>query len=354
MLPQRVIFGQGSLDRLPEELEKLALRSVLLIASASSRPFADDLADRLGVAVGARIHQVRQHVPEATVGAALELVTEHATDGVVTIGGGSATGLGKAVAIETGLSLVAVPTTYAGSEVTPVYGVTGEHKRTGRDARAMPTLVVYDARLTTAMPAHVTATSGLNAVAHCVEAMYAPGANPVTSLIAEEGVKVLADALPRLIETSDDLAARDDALYGAYLAGSAMSAAGTALHHTLCHVIGGTYGLGHGDLHALLLPHVAAYNALAAPDAMVRVARALGSADAAAGLAELGRALGAPTSLAALGMPIEGLDDVAERAVKAIGDRNPRPVDLTSLRVLLDDAYTGRPPGSGQPSPGER
>ena len=350
MLPQRVVFGVGSLDRLPDELESLALRRVLLVASASAKAFADGVADRLGPWVAARIHEVRQHVPEAAAAAARDLVAEHDADGVVTIGGGSATGLGKAVAVETGLPLVAVPTTYAGSEVTPVYGVTGEHKRTGRDPRALPALVVYDARLTTRMPAHVTATSGLNAIAHCVEAMYASGANPVTTLTAQEGIRVLAASLPRVIDSPDDLAGRDDALYGAYLAGSAMAAAGTALHHTLCHLIGGTFGLDHGDLHAVLLPHVAAFNASSAPDAMASISRALGSEDAAAGLADLASTLGAPRSLAALGMPEDGLDDAAERAVTAIGDRNPRPVDRASLRRLLDDAYAGRPPGGGSQS----
>lgn len=344
MLPQRVVFGVGSFDRLANELETIGLRRVLVLASTSAKPFADDLSERLGAQVAGRMHEARQHVPEALAAQARQLAVDSGADGLVSIGGGSATGLGKAVAVTTGLPLVAVPTTYAGSEVTPVFGVTGEHKETGRDQRVLPRLVIYDARLTTAMPRHVTATSGLNAVAHCVEALYAPGANPVTSLIAKEGLRVLADALPRACDSPDDLSARDDALYGAYLAGSAMAVAGTALHHTLCHVVGGTYGLGHGDVHAVLLPHIAAYNATAAPEALGRVARVLGSTTAAAGLLDLARILGAPTSLASLGMPEDGLEEVVQRAVVAVGDRNPRRVDAASLRRLLDDAYAGRPP----------
>ena len=301
---QRVVFGAGRAEETFAELGSLVPGRMLLISSASAKAAADDL------------------------------------------GGGSAIGLGKALAVETGLPLVAVPTTYSGSEVTAVYGVTGEHKRTGRSDRALPRLVVYDAALTLALPRHVTVTSGLNAVAHAVEALYVPGSDPVTGLLAEEAVRVLARSLPRLTETPQDLALREDALYGAYLAGMALAQAGSALHHSLCHVIGGTYALRHGDLHAALLPYVVAYNAPAAPDAMHRVATALGSTSAAGGLRDLGERLGAPTDLRSLGLPEEALDDVADRAVAAIGHRNPRRVDTWSLRRMLDDAYAGRPPGT--------
>jgi alcohol dehydrogenase class IV len=205
--------------------------------------------------------------------------------------------------------------------------------------------VVYDPALTTSMPAQVTATSGLNAVAHCVEALYAPGGNPVSDLMAVEGIRLLATALPVAVVRPDDLPARVDALEAAYLAGWSLASAGTALHHTLCHVIGGTYHLGHGDLHSVLLPYVAAYNAPAAPDAMSAVARALGTPDGPAGLRHLAEELGAPTDLAALGLPHAAIDDVVARAITVVGDRNPRTPDATSLRRMLDDAYAGRPPG---------
>ncbi|MGH8828825.1 MAG: maleylacetate reductase [Jiangellaceae bacterium] len=345
-LPQRIVFGAGCLTELSAELEQLSLQRVLLIASRSARHIADDVAVHLGPQVAGRFNEVRQHVPEALAAKASGLAADVDADGVVTIGGGSATGLGKAVALATALPLVAVPTTYAGSEATPIYGVTGEHKRTGRDDRVLPRLVMYDAQLTVSMPAAVTATSGFNALAHCVEALYAPGANPVTSLSAEEGVRVLARALPQAVKRPDDLTARSDALYGAYLAGSALAVAGSALHHTLCHVLGGSYGLGHGDVHTVLLPYVAAYNADSAPEAMRIVARALGSEDAASGLRDLAETLQAPTSLSALGMLERGVDDVAQRAVAAIGNRNPRPVDVASVRRLLADAFAGLRPGA--------
>ena len=335
----------GSFQSLSGEVETLGLTRLLMIASGSAKTAADDLAERLGTRVVGRVHEVRQHVPESRAEEARRMAEGSEADGIISIGGGSATGLGKAVAVTSGLPLVAVPTTYSGSEATPVFAVTGVHKTTGRDPQALPRLAVYDALLTTALPRHVTVTSGLNALAHCVEALYAPRANPVTSLLAEEGVRVLTRAIPQVVDGPDDLEGRSDALYGAYLAGSAMAAAGTGLHHTLCHVMGGSYSLEHGDLHAVLLPHVAAYNTPSAPAALSCVARAMRTTDAATGLHRLAHDLGAPTDLAALGMPEDGLDDVAARTVAAIGDRNPRPVDTKSLRRLLDDAYAGRPPG---------
>ncbi len=293
----------------------------------------------------ARIPKVAQHVPEDDVAAALDLLARTAADGVVSMGGGSAIGLGKAIAVRTGVPLVAVPTTYSGSEATPIFGVTGEHKQTGRDPRALPRTVVYDPELTFTMPQRVTAASGLNALAHCVEALYARGANPVTDLFAREGIRLLALALPVAVARPGDLPARTAALYAAYLAGWSMATAGTALHHTLCHVLGGTYALGHAEVHSVLLPYVASYNAAAAPDAMAAVAQALGTSDAPVGLRRLAETLGAPTDLASLGLPSSALDDAVRRAVPAVGSRNPRTVDARSLRRLLDDAYAGKPPG---------
>lgn len=343
---QRVVFGVGRVDDLPDELETLRLGRVLLVGTRSAKAVADRLAAALGRRVAGRVGEVVQHVPVAEVAAAMDLVTSAEADGVVAVGGGSAVGLGKAVAVQTRLPLVAVPTTYSGSEATPVYGVTREHKQTARDLRALPRVVVYDPALTTTMPRTLTATSGLNALAHCVEALYATGANPVTDLLAQEGIRLLARALPAAAGTPTDLAARSDALYGAYLAGWSMATAGTALHHTLCHVLGGTHAADHSGLHAVLLPYVAAYNAPAAPDAMERAGAALGTTDVPAALRRLAEGLGAPTDLASLGVPASALHDAAERSVASVGRRNPRPVDAHTLRLLLADAHAGRPPGS--------
>lgn len=344
---QRLVFGAGRVSDIPAEVDAQGLRRVLLVATRSAKETADELCDRLGESVVARVSDVVQHVPESEASSATDLVGAAAADGIVSLGGGSATGLGKAVAVATGLPLLAVPTTYAGSEATSVYGVTGVHKRTGRDPRALPRVVVGDPLLTTTMPARLTATSGMNAVAHAVEALYAPGANPVTDVLAMESIRRLATALPAAVASLSDVSARAAALLGSYLAGWSMEQAGTALHHTLCHVIGGRYRVDHAEVHAVLLPYVAAYNAPAAPEALSAVARTLGTGpDAARALRALAERIGAPTDLASVGLQAGALDDVVERALVAVGDRNPRRPDAPSLRRLVDDAFAGRPPGT--------
>jgi maleylacetate reductase len=343
-LPVRVVFGVGSLSSLAGELEALGVERWLVIAGGSAAPVGERAVQILGSRVAGVFGEVRQHVPERLAAAASQTAREVRAEGLLTIGGGSAIGLGKAVALTTGLPVVAVPTTYSGSEMTSVFGIMGDRKRTGRDPRVLPRLVVYDPALTTGLPPRVTASSGFNALAHCVEALYAAGANPVTSLMAEEGLRVLARSLSAAVKEPDDLDARSELLYGAHLAGSALAVAGTALHHKLCHVIGGDFGLVHADVHAVLLPHVAAFNQPAVPDVMQRVARALEGEDAAPALLALADEVGAPTSLADIGMPQDGLDAAAERAVAEGGAGNPRPADVREIRSLLEDAYQGRAP----------
>jgi alcohol dehydrogenase class IV len=343
-----VVFGIDAVLQVVPEVTALGAGRVLLIADGAAQPVADLLADQLGSQLAARVSEVRQHVPEELVTATQSVVVASSPDAIVTIGGGSATGLGKAVAIETGIPLVVVPTTFAGSEMTPVYGITGEHKQTGRDLRALPRVVIYDPTLTMTLPKEVIGPSGLNAIAHCVEALYAPGSNPVGDLYAVEGVRILARALPAILDEPDDLGARGDALFGAHLAGKAFAVAGSALHHKLCHVLGGTFRLVHGEVNSVVLPHVTSFNAPAVPDAMARITEALGGSpdgSAAAGLLfDLASTLGAPTSLDAIGMPADGLDFAAERAVAEVGTTNPRLVDRASMRSLLQDAFDGRRP----------
>lgn len=343
-LPGRVVFGVGSVERVPAELDAFP-GPVFLIAGGSSAPIGDRIARQLGDRVGDRFAEAAQHVPEALAERARKAAEAARAAVVLTVGGGSAIGLAKAVAVQTGLPLVAVPTTYSGSEMTPFYGLTGAQKIVRKDLRAQPRVVIYDPELTLGLPAAVTAATGFNALAHCVEAFYAPGANPVTSLTAEEGIRALGRSLPSAAGSPADLDAREDALYGAYLAGAALAVTGTALHHRLCHVLGGSFGLVHGDVNAVVLPYVVAFNAVAVPEAMARVSAALGGpADpgAAAGrLADLAVRIGAPTSLAQLGMPAAGLDTAAEQTVAAVGDTNPRPVDVRGLRALLQAAFDG-------------
>ena len=343
---QRVVFGAGRVSDVPDEVGRLGLRRLLVVSTRSAKAAADELVERLGALVVARVDEVVQHVPEGAVSSTVETAVARGSDGTVAIGGGSATGLGKAVSLVTGVPLLSVPTTYAGSEATSVYGVTGQHKRTGRDPRVLPRVIVYDPLLTTGMPAALTATSGMNALAHCVEALYSQGANPITSTLAMQGIRLLAAALPRAVDSPTAPTPRSEALLGAYLAGWSMETAGTALHHLLCHAIGGTHRVDHAGAHAVLLPYVAAYNAPAAPEALGRVAEALDVTDAAHGLRSLAEHLHAPTDLASLGLPEDALDDVVERVLAAVGDRNPRHPDTSSLRRLLDDAFAGRPPGA--------
>ncbi|HYY79025.1 MAG TPA: iron-containing alcohol dehydrogenase [Actinomycetes bacterium] len=352
----RVVFGPHSLDRVPEEVRRLACRAVLLVAGGSQRQAADELAGALGPLLAGRIGAVVQHVPEADADRAARLAGEAGADGLVCLGGGSATGLAKAVALRVPLPIVAVPTTYAGSELTPVWGITaGGRKRTGRDPAVQPRTVVYDPLLTLSLPPAVTAASGMNAAAHCVEALYAPegqGAGPLTSWAAEEGLRALAAALPRCVEAPGELDARGRALYGAWLAGLALGGAATGVHHKTCHVLGGTFGLPHAETHAALLPHAAAFNAAAAPAAMARVARALGAGDAAGGLWDLAARTGAPTSLRSLGLRAEDVEAAAE-LVAAAAPPNPRPVDAAGVAAMLRAAWSGRrpePPGQAGPA----
>jgi len=344
-LPGRVVFGRGSVERLGAEVDRLGARRVLAIAG---RRAVGGLVERLGGRCAGAFSDVQQHVPASTAARAAATARRLDADGLVAMGGGSATGLAKAVALEHQAPIVAVPTTYSGSEVTPIYGITGpEGKRTGRDLRVLPKTVVYDPALTVGLPAGVTGPSGMNALAHCVEATYAPGANPVTSLLAEEGARVLARGLPLAVADPTDLAARSDALLGAWLAGASLAVAGVGIHHQLCHLLGGAYRLPHAELHAVVLPHAVRFVTPAARPQMDRLAAALAVDDLAGGLWDLARRLGAPAGLAELGLPEAELDRAAEQAVATVV-QSPRRVGVTELRALLDDAWRGRrPPPAG-------
>ncbi|HET6439223.1 MAG TPA: maleylacetate reductase [Anaeromyxobacter sp.] len=343
-LPGRVVFGEGSVACLPEELDRLGVRRALVLSTPGRRVLAAELAARLGARVVGIFDGAMVHVPAEVAERARRAAAEARADGCLAIGGGSTIGLGKAIALDPGLPLAAIPTTFSGSEATPIYGVTeGGIKRTGRHVRVLPRLIIYDPVVARSLPATVAGPSGLNAIAHCVEALYARDGSPVVSLLAEEGIRVLAAALPRLVADQDGLEAMGDALYGAWLAGACLGAAGMALHHKLCHTLGGSFGLPHAETHAVLLPHVAAYNAPATPETMARVARALGAADAAGALFDLGRALGVPASLAEIGMPAAALERASRLATES-PYWNPRPVDREAVLALLADAHAGRRP----------
>jgi maleylacetate reductase len=348
--PTRVIFGPGTLARLPEEAERLGARRVLVLSTPGQRALAERVAGLLGERAAGVFGHAAMHVPVETARAARETARQLQADCILAIGGGSTTGLAKAIALESGLPVVALPTTYAGSEMTPIYGLTeGGVKKTGRDARVLPRTVVYDPELTLGLPWTVTVTSAFNAIAHAAEGLYAPDGNPVVALMAEEGIRACAAALTPLQADPRDLGARGDALYGAWLCGTVLGAITMGLHHKLCHTLGGSFGLPHAEAHTIVLPHALAYNAHAAPEAMARVARALGVPDAGQPLAAaravqaLAHRHGAPVSLAAIGMPADGLDRAAEMAVQNQYP-NPRPLERSALRALLQRAFDGATP----------
>lgn len=313
----RVIFGAGTLEQVAAEVELLGVRRALVIATGSARQAADvveaDLKDRFA----GRIDGVRQHVPTEVADAARATALDTEADGVVAIGGGSAIGLAKAIALTADVQLLAVPTTYAGSEMTPVWGETsGGSKTTGTDLRVLPKTVVYDPQLTLQLPLAVTAASVANALAHCVEAVWTEKANPITETTAVEAARALADGLRKLLLRSSnqaELAARGELLLGACLAGTALASAGTGIHHKLCHLLGGTYNLPHAETHAAVLPQVARVKALEVPRAKERLEEALQTNDLASGLFDLFEAAKVPTSLQALGLTREQAIEAAQR-----------------------------------------
>ncbi|WP_322077542.1 maleylacetate reductase [Burkholderia cepacia] len=344
--PARVIFGAGSLDHLEREVLELGAQRALVLCTPEQRDLAQHIVERLGARAAGLYDRATMHVPIEIARDAQAFARSCGADCAIAIGGGSTIGLGKAIALESSLPILAIPTTYAGSEMTPIYGLTeGGIKRTGSDARVLPKTVIYDPALTVTLPVELSVTSGLNAIAHAVEGLYANNANPVMSLVAEEGIRALARGLPGVRRNTADLGARSDALYGAWLCGMVLGNVGMALHHKLCHTLGGSFNLPHAPTHTVVLPHALAYNAAHAPDAMQRIARAIGTNDAARGLYALALDNGAPVSLKAIGMQEADLDRAADLAA-ANPYWNPRPIERDGLRALLQDAFDGNLPGS--------
>jgi maleylacetate reductase len=343
-LPARVIFGWGTSSRAAAEVAALGSSRALVLSTPGQRGGAERVAAGLGPVCAGQFSEAAMHTPAAVTERALAEAERLGADAVVAVGGGSAIGLGKAIALRTGLPQVVVPTTYAGSEMTPVLGETAAgEKTTQRTLKVLPETVLYDVELTLSLPVAVSVASGVNAMAHAAEALYAANANPVTALLAAESVRLLAGALPAIAADPGDTGAREDALRGAWLAGTCLATAGMALHHHLCHILGGAFGLPHAPTHAVVLPYVIAYNATAAPEAMTTLARALGCRDALAGMDRLLTRLGLVRSLAGLGMPEAGIERAARLAVRR-PCRNPAELNYEGLRQMLAAAWAGEPP----------
>jgi maleylacetate reductase len=344
--PSRVVFGAGCVARLADEIDALGASRALLLSTPEQAALAGRLADTLGQRSAGVFARARMHVPIETAREAREHARHVGADCAVAVGGGSTVGLGKAIALESALPIIAVPTTYAGSEMTPIFGITeGGAKQVGRDPRVLPRTVLYDPELSMQLPPSMSFASGLNAIAHAAEGLYARDGNPVMSLMAEEGIRALAAGMRGVKLRSDDPAARSDCLYGAWLCGTVLGHVGMALHHKLCHTLGGSFDLPHAETHAIVLPHALVYNAQAVPQAMQRIARAIGADDASTGLFDLSEELGVPHALRDIGLPESALDRACDIALAA-PYWNPQPLERITLRGLLQAAWEGRRPGA--------
>jgi len=334
-LPSRVVFG--SVKSLPEEMDRLGVQRALLLTTPGRAAMVDAIGKHLKVA--GVYDKVVMHTPLEAANEARALAKSLNADCCVAVGGGSTIGFGKAIALTSGLPVVAVPTTYSGSEMTTIWGISEKNlKTTGRDPKVLPKVVIYDPGLTLDLPVAVSMASGMNAIAHCAEALYAHDGNPIISLMAEEGIRALGAALPKIRTNLRDEEARSNALYGSWLAGSTIATTSVALHHKLCHVLGG-FGLPHAETHSIVLPHALKYNSAAAPEAMARMARALQGKD----LWEMQKGLGLPMRLADIGMKEADIERAAKIAVAAPYP-NPRKVEYDPVLELLRNAYEGRRP----------
>jgi alcohol dehydrogenase class IV len=340
-LAGRVVLGAGARHAIPDEVSRLGARRVFLVATRSAAAAAEELAGALGERLAGRFDRPVVHTPVAVTAEALELASAASADLVLALGGGSAVGLGKALSARTGLPQLAVPTTYAGSEVTPVLGETEDGvKTTRRDPALAPATVVYDPELTLGLPSGLTLTSAMNALAHAVEALWAPDATMATDALAAESAAGIGDTLPVVLADPADLPARARLQEASWLAGICLARTKMGLHHQLAHVLGGAFDLPHAELHTLLLPHVLAYNLPYAASAAARLARVAGP-DPVETVAALAASYQGPKTLGELGVPREELPRIAER-VLAQPYPNPRPLDASSLTALLEAAW-GRP-----------
>jgi alcohol dehydrogenase class IV len=343
--PARVIFGAGSLSQLPDEVSRLGASRALILATPFQEDTAQGLADLLGETAAGVFAGAVMHTPVDVSEKATAIARDLKADVLVAIGGGSTTGLAKAIALRTDLPQVIIPTTYAGSEMTPILGETKDGKKqTQSTPKVLPEVVIYDVELTLGLPPAMSGTSGINAIAHAVEALYAREGNPVIDLMALEAIRALNDALPKIAKDPADLAARSDALYGAWLCGTCLGSVGMSLHHKLCHTLGGSFDLPHAETHTVVLPHALAYNAPAIPEVMDKLRTVLGD-DPAQALFDLGRNVGAPAALAQLGMPEDGIEKAAEIALSN-PYWNPRPLDPQGILSLIQRAHRGEAPAT--------
>ncbi|MBB3931853.1 maleylacetate reductase [Kaistia hirudinis] len=338
--PARIVFGPGVRSEVANEMGRLGRRHALILATPFQCPDAEHLAGELGSLAAGLFAGAAMHTPVEVTEAAMAAYEAADADCVVAYGGGSTIGLGKAIAWRNDAAQIVVATTYAGSEVTPILGQTDAGtKTTIRDPKILPEVVVYDPELTLGLPVGMSVASGLNAMAHAVEGLYARDRDPISTLQAVEGIRALKEALPAIVGSPRDLAARTTALYGSWLCGTVLGTVGMALHHKLCHTLGGSFDLPHAETHAIMLPHTAAYNEPAAAAALAPVTDLFGGS-LGGGLYDFSASLGAPLALRDLGLAGADLDRAAALAVTD-PYWNPRPVERDGIRSLLQRAWEG-------------
>lgn len=345
-LSARVLFGSGTSREVASEAERLDMHRALVLSTAEQCDMAKQVRSSLGPRAQAIFSGARMHTPIETTLSVLEIVRSKRIDGLVAIGGGSTTGLAKAIAFRTGLPQIIIPTTYAGSEATPILGETaGGVKTTVSSPQILPETILYDVDLTLGLPVPTSITSGFNAIAHAAEALYARDGNPVTALMAEEAVRDMVKALPLISEDPHGIEGRSGALRSAWLCGLCLGTVGMALHHKLCHTLGGSFGLPHAETHTIILPHALAYNLPASPVAEAALARATGEKDPALALHTLARRLGAPTGLRDIGLDEADIEKAAKLALES-PYWNPRPIEAGAIRGLLRRAWASLPPSA--------
>ena len=342
----RVRFGPGVRHEVADEIERLGARRALVLSTPQQAETAMAFAEDVGALAAGVFTRAAMHTPVDVTQAALAHAKEIDADCLVAVGGGSTTGLGKAIAYRTDLPQIVVPTTYAGSEATPILGQTEEGRKvTLTDPKVQPEVILYDAELVATLPVAMTVTSALNAIAHAAEALYARDRNPLSTALAIEGMRAFAESLPRVMDTPNDLDARGETLYGAWLCGTVLGQVGMALHHKLCHTLGGSFDLPHAETHAIILPHAIGFNARAVPDLLAPVTEVFGGDTPGTTLHAFAESTGAPLKLADLGLAEADLDRAADLATQN-AYWNPADIDRDSIRQLLDAAFHGRPPGT--------
>jgi maleylacetate reductase len=322
-------------------MDALGLRNAMVLTTPEQAVQGEMVLSALGSRGHGLYSRAAMHTPveitEAAMGAAA------GADCLVAVGGGSTIGLSKAIALRSDLPQIVLPTTYAGSEATPVLGQTANGvKETLRSSEVQPEVILYDPELVATLPVKLTVTSGLNAMAHAVEALYAQDRNPLSDQLAIAGIRNFKEGLPQVVSDPGNLAAREKTQFGSWLCGTVLAQVGMALHHKLCHTLGGSFDLPHAETHAVMLPHSASYNATAAANELSPILEIFGGSIG-GGLHDFAALLGAPLSLKDLGLAERDLDKAAELAVKN-PYWNPRPIELRAIRELLQKAWEGRRP----------